>query len=111
VSLAPDSLWPPNHKLVPIQATVVATDNCPDVSFALTSLASDEPENAQGDGNTAPDILDAMLGTPDLAFQLRSERQGNGDGRVYTATYTAVDGSDNETAAADVVLVPHSQKK
>ena len=79
-------------------------------SFALTAVTSDEPENAQGDGNTAPDIVDAALGTADLAFSLRSERQGGGDGRVYTATYTAVDGSDNETAAADTVLVPHSKK-
>lgn len=109
VALAPERLWPPNHKLVPIQATVVATDNCPGVSFALTELTSDEPENGPGDGNTAPDIVDAALGTPDLGFSLRSERAGGGDGRTYTATYTAIDGSDNETSDSDVVVVPHSR--
>lgn len=110
VSLDPSTLWPPNHKLIPIQATVVASDNCPGVSFALTELVSDEPEDGDGDGNTAPDIADAALGTPDLEFRLRSERAGGGDGRVYTATYTAQDGSGNEAEASDTVEVPKSQK-
>jgi hypothetical protein len=109
VALNPNALWPPNHKLVPIQATVVASDNCPGVSFALTSLVSNEPEDGSGDGNTTPDITDAILGTPDLSFSLRSERAGGGDGRVYTATYTAQDGSGNEAEALDTVEVPKSQ--
>jgi hypothetical protein len=109
VALDPSTLWPPNHKLVPIQATVVASDNCPGVSFALAGLTSDEPENGLGDGDTAPDIVDAVLGTPDLEFSLRSERAGGGDGRTYTATYTAGDGSGNEAEASGTVKVPKSQ--
>ena len=38
------------------------------------------------------------------AFFLRAERQGAGDGRVYTAT----DGSGNEAEASDEVIVPKS---
>ncbi len=109
VALDPNTLWPPNHKFQPIQATVVASDNCPGVSFALTGLVSDELENGAGDGNTAPDIVDAELGAPDLTFSLRSERAGAGDGRVYTATYTATDGSENEAEASDTVEVPKSK--
>jgi hypothetical protein len=109
VTLDPSMLWPPNHKLVPIHATVVATDNCPGVSVALTDLVSDEPENGVADGDTAPDIADAELGTPDFDFSLRSERAGSGDGRVYTATYTAQDGSDNEATDSATVEVPKSQ--
>jgi hypothetical protein len=108
VTLDPTSLWPPNRKLVPIQATVVATDNCPGVAFALTAVTSDEPENGTGDGDTAPDIVDTDLGTPDLAFRLRSERAGGGDGRTYTVTYTAVDGSDNGAEDSATVEVPQS---
>ena len=51
VSVMPDSLWPPNHKMVDIQATVSANDICdasPDV--ILTSITSDEPDNGLGDG-------------------------------------------------------------
>jgi endo-1,4-beta-xylanase len=50
------------------------------------------------------------LGTADLFFQLRAERLQAGDGRIYTATYTATDGSDNETSDSDQVQVPKSKK-
>lgn len=109
VALDRDTLWPPNHKLVPIEASVVATDNCPVVNFTLTQAVSNEPENGQGDGNTAPDIVGAELGTADLEFSLRSERAGAGSGRIYTVTYTAVDGSDNAAESAATVEVPKSQ--
>lgn len=106
VSLDPSRLWPPNHKLVPIWTTVVASDNCPGVSYTLTSVTSDEPDNGIADGDTVNDIQNAAIGTPDLQFDLRSERAGNGDGRVYTATYTAVDGSGNDVQDSDTVEVP-----
>ena len=110
VSLDPDRLWPPNHKMEPVWATVVAADNCPNVAYVLTSLTSDEPDNGAADGNTDNDIQNADIGTPDLQFDLRAERAGNGDGRVYTATYTAVDGSGNDAQDSDIVEVPKSNK-
>jgi hypothetical protein len=109
VSVDPDSLWPPNHMMVPITAEVVAEDNCPGVGFALTSLVSDEPDNGPADGNTTDDIQDADIGTADTAFRLRAERAGNEDGRVYSATYTATDGSGNEADDTAEVTVPHNQ--
>lgn len=109
VSVDPDSLWPPNHKMVPITAEVVAEDNCPGVAFALTGLVSDEPDNGQADGNTIDDIQDADIGTADTEFSLRSERAGNGDGRVYSASYTATDGSGNEADDSADVTVPHNR--
>jgi hypothetical protein len=106
VALSPTRLWPPNHKLRAVTATVVAADNCPGVSFVLSSLTSDEPDNGPADGNTINDIQGADLGTPDLGFRLRAERAGSGDGRTYTATYTATDASDNETEDSAEVNVP-----
>lgn len=111
VSLSPTSLWAPNHKMEPIIATVQVTDNCPGVSFALTSVTSNEPDNGLGDGDTVGDIQDAALGTPDTQISLRAERQGSGDGRIYTVTYTATDASNNGDQAVAVVVVPKSQKK
>jgi hypothetical protein len=111
VTLDPSSLWPPNHKMAPIEAEVVVDDNCPGVSFVLTSLTSDEPDNGTGDGDTINDIQDAAIGTPDVSFSLRSERAGGGDGRVYTATYTASDGSGNDAEDSATVTVPKNQKK
>jgi hypothetical protein len=106
VAVDPEVLWPPNHKLAAVVATVVATDNCPGVGVTLTGVSSDEPENGLADGNTAPDVAGADLGTVDLEVLLRRERAGTGDGRTYTLTYTAEDGSENETSDSATVTVP-----
>lgn len=108
--VSPSRLWPPNHKMVTITATIVATDTCdPTPSIRLVSIASDEPDNGTGDGNTSPDVLGADFGTDDRQFQLRAERAGNGDGRVYTITYVAEDASHNKTTRQATVVVPHNQ--
>ena len=109
-SLEPNLLWPPNHKLTNIAAHVTVQDNCPNPSFVLTSIVSNEPDNGLGDGDTANDIQNAQLGTPDTSFSLRAERSGGGNGRTYTVTYTATDASNNQTQASPVVVVPKSQK-
>jgi hypothetical protein len=111
LSLAPTRLWPPNHKLHQITATISATDVCdayPEVT--LVSVVSDEPDNGLGDGDTSGDIQNAVFGTDDRVFDVRAERQGKGDGRVYTATYQAEDDSGNTTQAQATVEVPKSQK-
>jgi len=108
VVLSRDLLWPPNHKLATIVATVTVTDACdPDPSFVLSSITSSEPDNGLGDGDTAADIQGAEMGTPDTSFQLRSERSGTGIGRVYTIVYTASDKSGNTSQATVEVTVPH----
>jgi hypothetical protein len=109
VTLNREYLWPPNHMLADIVADVQVTDNCPNPTFVLTSVASNEPENGLGDGDTAPDIVGADLGTPDTEFQLRSERAGPRTGRVYTIVYTASDHCGNSTAATVEVRVAHDQ--
>ncbi len=110
VELNRDALWPPNHKMADISSLVEVTDICdPNPTFVLTSVESDEPENGIGDGDTAPDIDGVDPGTADLDFQLRSERQGGGDGRTYTIIYTASDLSGNTAEDTVMVNVPHDQ--
>lgn len=112
VELSPDVLWPPNHKMADINATVTVTDTCDaNPTFVLTSVMSDEPDNevGVGDGNTVDDIQGVSAGTDDVMFQLRSERQGGGDGRTYTVVYTATDCSGNTASDTSYVLVPHDQ--
>lgn len=110
VSLDRTVLWPPNHKLVTINATVTVADICdPNPTFQLISILSNEPDNGLGDGDTAGDIQDAGYGTADTQFQLRSERSGTGAGRRYTITYRAFDHTGNHTDAVAVVRVPHDQ--
>ncbi len=115
VTLSKETLWPPNHKLVEIDATVMVTDVCdPDSNFVLTSITSSEPDNGLGDGDKANDIQDADFGTPDTKFKLRAERGGVGEGRTYAIVYTAYDSCNtdpnNTTTVTVYVYVPHNKK-
>jgi FtsP/CotA-like multicopper oxidase with cupredoxin domain len=108
VSVTPAMLWPPDHKLVDVTATVTVTDTCDaHPSFVLTAITSNEPDNDLGDGNTNADIQGAAFGTPDVNFQLRAERGGPLTGRIYTIRYSAADGSGNGASASAFVTVPH----
>jgi len=110
VSLMPTTLWPPNHKLVDIAATVSVTDICdPAPTFVLASAMSDEPDNGLGDGNTTGDIEDATLGTPDVSLRVRAERSGLGVGRTYSFEYLASDASGNTASQVATIQVPHNR--
>ncbi|MHC5024762.1 MAG: reprolysin-like metallopeptidase [Planctomycetota bacterium] len=111
VAVEPDSLWPADHMMETVTATVEATDNCSDVTVVLQEVTSDEPDNGKGigDGNTVSDIQDAAVGSEDLSFALRRERDQNQDGRTYTITYKATDGSNNMATDTATVTVPHDQ--
>jgi hypothetical protein len=111
VTVSPDNLWPPNHRWVTITADIFVEDICDDNPMVrLVSVESNEPENATGDGNTAPDIQGAEFGTDDREFQLRAERRGNRTGRVYTITYEAEDASGNVAVAQAWVTVDHDRR-
>jgi photosystem II stability/assembly factor-like uncharacterized protein len=101
----PNSLWPPNHQMENVTVNYTVTDNCP-VNCVLT-VASNEPINGMGDGDTAPDwvIVDANH------VQLRAERSGKGNGRIYTITVTCTDASGHATTKTTTVTVPKNQKK
>ncbi|HSP61367.1 MAG TPA: HYR domain-containing protein, partial [Pyrinomonadaceae bacterium] len=107
------TLWPPNHKYRTITVTDLvasASDLCdPSVnigSVRIASVTSDEPDNSGGDGNTTHDI---MIAADCKSVQLRSERMGGGNGRVYTITFKVTDASGNFSTATAKVTVPHSQ--
>lgn len=107
ISLSPDVLDTPNHELVSIVATVTATDDYdPNAAVELVTVTSDEPDNGLGDGDTDGDIAGVDTGTDDRAFELRAERSGLGDGRVYTVVYRATDASGNSSEATATVRVP-----
>jgi hypothetical protein len=108
VTLTPTSIWPPNHRLVRIDAVVTAADTCTPPHVVLTSITSDQPDDGTGDGDTAGDIEDAQVDTLDRSFLVRAERSGGDkNGRTYTVTYTATDASGNKTNASATVHVPH----
>jgi len=110
VALDTTSPWPPNHKLHTITASG-ATD--PDIgdhaTLVIDGVTQDEPVNGLGDGDTSPD---AFLSSPlSNIVQIRAERSGTGDGRVYRVHFTATDTHGATCSGVATVGVPHDQGK
>ncbi|MGH9866909.1 MAG: matrixin family metalloprotease [Candidatus Polarisedimenticolia bacterium] len=108
-SLLPELLWPPNHSLMEVTAQVGAFDLCSEATVSLVSVTSSEADDAQGggDGHTTGDVEN--VGTAGIAFLLRAERLGQGEGRTYTAVYLGSDASGNTATVSATSVVPHSQ--
>jgi probable HAF family extracellular repeat protein len=103
VALGPDTLWPPNHKMVPVVLWADAMDNCvSELVCLIISVSSNEPV-----GKTAPD----WQITGDLTVNLRAERSGKGGGREYTITVECTDASGNSSTYTEKVIVPHDKGK
>jgi hypothetical protein len=122
-------LWPPNHKYIRVSTSdcvVALSDACN--AFAanqttiddvrITRVTSDEPEDDKldkgdgekppynrGDGNTMNDIV---IGAGAAFVDLRAERLGGGNGRVYNVHLSVADAAGNTTAGICKVSVPHS---
>jgi large repetitive protein len=98
VQLDKSSIWPPNHMMVPVNATLSSNDAVSGVeSVVLSSITSNKPDSGQGD------IL-ANFGTATTSFSVRAEKD-----RTYTVTYTATDKAGNKTVKTVTVTVPHDQ--
>jgi Tol biopolymer transport system component len=106
--------FPNDHKYRSLRvADIVASvsDNLTGLSVndvVIEIVTSDEVDNAAGndDGNTIDDIL---IGTNCKSLQLRGERDGTKNGRVYVVTLLVRDAADNVTRAEYKVSVPVSQ--
>ncbi len=107
LSASPNSLWPPNHKMKDVAVNYTTTDNCQGTITCSITVTSNEAVNGTGDGDTAPDwvVLD------DHHVQLRAERAGNGNGRVYTITTTCLDQYGNSSHNSTNVTVQHDKGK
>lgn len=94
--------WPPNHRMERFTLESIPTED--DLSVcALASISSNEVDQSAEDDDMAGDckILD------DLVFEVRIERLGEGDGRIYSAR--VVCGVEGEEAREHVfkVIIPH----
>jgi hypothetical protein len=108
------ALWPPNHKYQTLSLSncgITVTDACtgvislPAAGAEITCVSSDEPENAGGDGNTNQDIVIVDATT----VQVRAEREGPLDGRVYRIGFTVKDAAGNTQTGTCLATVPHDQ--
>lgn len=99
------TLSPANHKMIAITVTAAATDKASAVTTKIVSVTSNEPDNGLGDGDTPGDIEI----TGPLTVNLRAERSGTGNGRIYTIVVEAKDASGNTSAKTIAVSVPKNQ--
>jgi len=110
--LQPIKLWPPNHNYVHFSVADFVTgvwDNCTDLTtgdLIIVKVTSDEPEdkNGNGDGKT---LMDMVITDDCKSVDLRSEREGTDNGRVYTIHMKLDDGNGNVGTAICLVTVPH----
>ena len=96
----PAELWPPNHQLVAVSVVGVTDGDRNPPTVTITGVTQDEPVGA-----TCPDAT----GVGTSSVKLRSERLGNGDGRVYHVAFTASDGRGGRCSGTVTVCVPHDQ--
>ncbi len=101
----PDILWPPNHRLVSVGILGVV-DACGDATtIRIDSIFQDEPLDSEGDGNTEPD----GFGVGTSTAEVRAERAGTRNGRVYHIGFTATDFRDQTCTGTVKVGVPHDR--
>jgi len=106
VTLTPATIWPPNNKMVTVNATVnVHDDYDPNPKIELVSITANEILDKD-------DIQAGKLFTDIRQFQLKAKRDGNNlAGRIYTVSYVAKDASGNMTMVGATITVPHDQGK
>jgi len=108
------TLWPPDHKYISFKLTdfvASVSDSCSSTltvnDVYINKITSDEPENINsGDGNTFNDMV---IANDCRNFQLRAERDGSKNGRVYRIWFTVKDVAGNIGTASVKVTVPKSQ--
>jgi hypothetical protein len=100
-----NTLWPPNHNLINVGFTLNVTDNSAGPVNTEISVFSNEDDIFQGSGNASPDATNVAART----LRLRSERSGNGSGRIYLILIVSRDPSNNVSKKCLSVVVPKSQ--
>ena len=105
VTTTPNSIWPPRHQMVDVSVRVAASDDSGETPVcAVLSIASSEPDNGNGDGDTSSDT--EVVG-PDHV-RVRAERSGPSGARVYTVTAQCTDGSGNAATGVGTVTIGES---
>jgi hypothetical protein len=97
---SPSFLWPPNGKFVPVSIVRVTDPDDDPLAITIKGILQDEPRTGKG-----PDATGIRMSTASV----RAFRTGNGDGRVYHLTFTAMDPSGASCTGTVTVCVPRDQ--
>jgi len=105
-SASPSSLWPPNHKFVPVTVSGHVSDASGGVPGFVSYRVVDEYGQVQPSGTARVDAN----GNYSFVVRLQSSRLGQDkDGRQYTILVAATDEAGNSGSTATSVVVPHDQ--
>ena len=123
-----DLLWPPNHRMQEVRVIIQATDLCTNAEDLILEViaTSDEPDNAENDGNTTGDTdgLDGFTAPVDVTqfftfnpntscFEgtvlLRAERMEGAFGRTYTIEARVMNNDHNWASSRCTVTVASDQ--
>lgn len=106
--------WPPSHRFVPVEILGVSDPDGDPFVITITGITQDEPvkQTGRGSGTTCPDgiLVDADGDGNAESAGLRCERDGRGNGRVYTVQYTATDEGGFSCAGSVSLCVPHDRR-
>lgn len=110
VGASPLKLWPPNgsyHTVSLDDLDIEVSDNCNgDLSaedVVIAKVWTDEPETGINFGNTTDDMI---IAADCRSVQLRAERAGNRNGRIYRIVLKVDDGNGNTSRETYTVKVP-----
>jgi hypothetical protein len=100
------SIWPLNkqYRQVSVSDLIAsASDSC-DASVNLSSVVIAKVTSDEGSASSN----DVVIGADCKSVQLRADRDGSGNGRVYTITFRVRDTAGNQTTMTRQVTVPHN---
>jgi hypothetical protein len=101
------SIWPPNKSFRTVNVTdlVASAGDACDTSVNLNGVVIAKVTSDEGASSSGDIVIAANC----KSVQLRADRNGNGDGRVYTITFRVRDTWGNATTVTAKVTVPHDQ--
>jgi hypothetical protein len=96
------SIWPDNKRFVPVSVAGVSDPEGDPLSIVITGIYQDE---RTGNDSNTPD----GRGVGSSTAEVRAQRTGKGDGRVYHIYFSASDPLNNSCDGEVLVQVPHNQ--
>jgi hypothetical protein len=96
------TIWPANNKFVTVKVLGVTTQTGKPARISISSIFQDEPVGKE------PHTPDGK-GREEQQAQVRAERDGKGNGRVYHISFNAADGKGGLCSGKVRVAVHHDQ--